>query len=257
MTGKVVVITGASEGIGEALAKVVGAQGNTVVLAARREKLLRQVAEEIGGKTLAVETDVTRRADVEHLRDAALQAFGQVDVWVNNAGQGITKPVLELTEEELDEVMRVNLKSALYGMQTIVPHFMLRGSGHVINISSVLSRVPFVAPRAAYSASKAALNILTANLRMDLAAHPDIHVSLVLPGIVRTKFFEHAIGGTPNWHQVAGAVGSQSAEEVAEVIADVIDNPRAEVYTNPASADVVRRYHEDVAGFEANLRKRG
>ena len=101
-------------------------------------------------------TDVTRRADVERLRDRAIEAFGHVDVWVNNAGRGMTKAALELTDDDLDAMITANVKAALYGMQAIVPHFKERGRGQIINISSMLSRVPFASFRAAYSAAKAA-----------------------------------------------------------------------------------------------------
>jgi short-subunit dehydrogenase len=93
-------------------------------------------------------------------------------------------------------MMSVNLKSVLYGMQAIVPYFQQEGKGHVINVSSFLGRVPLVTFRSIYSAAKAALNVLTANLRMDLQEHyPDIHVSLVMPGMVLTDFHKNALGG--------------------------------------------------------------
>src|SRR4051812_42860438 len=111
-----IVITGASSGIGAELAKQLAAQGHRVALAARREAELTAVAKSAGAGAIAIPTDVTRRADVERLRDRAIDAFGHIDVWVNNAGRGITKPVLELKDEELDDIMQVNVKSALYGM---------------------------------------------------------------------------------------------------------------------------------------------
>jgi short-subunit dehydrogenase len=189
-----------------------------------------------------------------HLRDAALEEFGRIDVWVNNAGRGITRPVLELTDADLDDMIAVNLKSALYGMQAVIPHFIERGEGHLINVSTFLGRVPIATYRSAYSASKAALNSLTANLRMDLrASHPNIHVSLVMPGVVATNFAPNA--KTPEairpdlpGRSTAGPV--QTADEVAEAIAGVIRNPVAEIYTNPASLQFVRDYYSDVAGFE-------
>src|SRR4029079_1504045 len=175
----VIVRTGASGGIGAALARQLGAEGHRLALAARREKELAEIAAQCGAGTLAVVTDGTRREDVLTLRDRALAAFGQVDVWINNAGRGIGKPTLELTDEDFDAIMAVNVKSALYGMQSIVPHFKERGAGHLINVSSFLGRVPLASVRSVYSAAKAALNSLTANLRTDLAAeYPDIHVSL-------------------------------------------------------------------------------
>src|SRR3990172_879164 len=123
MSEKVVVITGASSGIGAALAIQLGSKGLTLVLAARREKELKLVADQTGTKALPIVTDVTRREDVERLRDLALKDFSHVDVWVNNAGRGISKNVMELSEQNLDEMLNVNLKSVLYGIQTIIPHF--------------------------------------------------------------------------------------------------------------------------------------
>lgn len=250
----VIVITGASSGIGAALARQLGARGDRVVLAARREPELRRLADEIGNQALTVVTDVTRRREVDALRDRAIDAFGSIDVWVNNAGRGVSKHVLDLTDDELDEMMTVNLKSALYGMQAVVPYFIKRRRGHVINVSSFLSRVPMATIRAAYSASKAALNTLTANLRMDLAGtHPDVHVSLVMPGLVSTEFARHALHGTPPLPPGAAAA-AQSADDVAAVIVGVVDRPVAEVYTNPQQlAPMARRYFEDVAAFERSM----
>jgi short-subunit dehydrogenase len=245
---KTIVITGASAGIGAALARHLGRQGHQLVLAARRGPELERVAAECGAAAEVAIADVRRRADVERLRDAALRRFGQVDVWVNNAGRGITRAVLDLTDEDVDEMMAVNVKSALYGMQAIVPHFQERGEGHLINVSSFLGRVPFVAFRSAYNAAKHALNALTANLRMDLRnTHPGVHVSLVMPGVVRTEFAANALGGMVP----GGGPPGQTAEEVAAVIAEVIEHPVAEVYTNPASAEMARRYYQDVGAFEA------
>src|SRR5438270_173518 len=101
MTNEVTVITGASSGIGAALAKQLGSKGHQLVLAARREKELEEVAKQAGKRALVVVTDVTRRGDVERLRSRALQEYGHVDVWVNNAGRGITKSVMDLTAEEV------------------------------------------------------------------------------------------------------------------------------------------------------------
>ena len=256
----VVVITGASGGIGAALAKRLGRDGKRLVLAARRESELRSIASdaEAAGaeKALAVPTDVMQREAVNQLRDAALKEFGRIDVWVNNAGRGLTRTILDVTDADLDDMITVNLKSALYGMQAVSPHFIERGKGHLINVSSFLSRVPMASIRSAYSASKAALNSLTANLRMDLAAtHPNIHVSLVMPGLVSTAFAQHAVHGTPPIPPGAGAP-SQTAEAVAAAITAVIDHPVAEIYTNPPLAGFARTYFEDVEAFEAGMRGR-
>lgn len=250
MTSKVIVITGGSSGIGAALAKQLAAQGHALVLAARSGEQLAAVVEECGTRAVGVPTDVTQRAEVDHLLDRAIAAFGHVDVWVNNAGRGINRDVLELTDDDLDEMILINTKSALYGMQAIVPYFKSRAEGQVINVSTVLSRVPAATFRAAYSAAKTALNVLTANLRLDLQdAYPHVHVSLVLPGSVPTNFQKNSLGGTPGGGP-AGVAPPQTAEEVAGVIAGVIENPVPEVYTSALLRGMACQYHQDVAAFE-------
>jgi NAD(P)-dependent dehydrogenase (short-subunit alcohol dehydrogenase family) len=260
---KVVVITGASGGIGAYTARRLAREGMRLVIAARRSSELRSVADEskkIGAPAvLEVPTDVTDREAVTLLRDAAIAEFGGFDVWINNAGRGLTKQILALTDEDVDDMIGVNLKSALYGMQAAASHFLERRSGHLINVSSFLGRVPVASFRSAYSASKAALNSLTANLRMDLAGYPDIKVSLLMPGVVSTDFAVNA--QTPDelrpdlpGRSRAGPV--QTPEEVAEAIAVLIANPVAEVYTNPASAQLARDYYADVAEFEKRLTHR-
>jgi short-subunit dehydrogenase len=261
MTAKVIVITGASSGIGAELARQLARRGDKVVLAARNEDNLKRVAAQCGPDALPVIIDVTRRADVEHLREAALGAFGAVDVWVNNAGRGIGRPVLDLTDEDFDQMMAINTKSALYGMQVIVPYFKTRDAGHLINVSSALSRVPFASYRSAYSAAKAALNSLTTNLRMDLRReYPGIHVSLVMPPAVSSEFSKNALHGTPpppgGLSMAAGVrpgAPMQTPDQTAAAMVDLIDHPRPELYTNPGQADMVARYYADVAAFEETM----
>ncbi len=257
MESRVIVITGASGGIGAALAVKLGAEGHSLVLAARREKELRDVAKQAGPKAIPVVTDVTRRKDMERLRDAALKEFDHVDVWINDAGRGIGKNVMELTDEDLDEMIKVNVKSVLYGMQAIVPHFQQRGKGHLINVSSFLGRVPLASFRSAYNAAKSAVNALTANLRMELRdSYPGIKVSLVMPGMVATDFARNVLGTA---QPPAGSIPArspmaiQSAEEVASLIAGLIENPAPELYTNPASYEMAQLYYRDIAAFEAMI----
>jgi short-subunit dehydrogenase len=257
---RIVVITGASRGIGAAIARELARRGDSLVLAARSREGLEDVASALSNARVHIVTaDVTQRGDVERIRDEAIRVFGHVDVWINNAGRGIVRPVLALTDEDLDEMIAINVKSALYGMQVIAPHFMERGGGHIINLSSFLARVPVATPRSAYSAAKAALNSLTANLRVDLRrTHPGINVSLVMPGLVTTEFARHARASTGPIPP--GAIGSpmkpQTAEEVATIVADLIDHPVAEVYTNPASQTVAARYFADVGLFESAAESR-
>jgi NADP-dependent 3-hydroxy acid dehydrogenase YdfG len=248
---KTIVITGASSGIGAAMARRLGRDGHQLVLAARRADALRAVVAEIDAAAITVVTDVTRRADVERLRDEALRAFGSVDVWINNAGRGISRSVLDLTDADVDEMIAVNVKSALYGMQAIVPYFVERGRGHLINISSFLARVPIAAHRSAYNAAKAALNALTMNLRADVASK-GVEVSIVMPGLVATDFARNVIGtpsATPPQWAPNAAMTPQTADEVADEVAELIEHPRAEIYTNPASAEMARRWFEGLGAL--------
>jgi NADP-dependent 3-hydroxy acid dehydrogenase YdfG len=241
MNDKVIVITGASAGIGAALGEELGRRGAKVVLVARRADALGEVAMKAGPNAHAIVADVTRRDDHARVLAAAIDRFGQVDVWVNNAGRGITRLVSELTDDDLDDMFLVNVKSAMWGMQAALPHMKQRGSGHLINVSSMLGRVPFAPIRSAYSAAKAALNSLTTNLRMELrATHPGIKDTLVLPGVVATEFGKNALHGGPDSRALPNA---QPVAEVATVIADVIDSPRAEVYTRPQMREVAAGYY--------------
>jgi short-subunit dehydrogenase len=143
------------------------------------------------------------------------------------------------------------VKSALYGMQAVLPHFKERGRGQIINISSMLGRIPLAPMRSVYSAAKHALNALTGALRGELrASHPGIVVTTVSPGVVATEFGVNALGGGIDSRQVPNA---QSASEVAAVILDAIRAPRADVYTRPQAKEQVVAYFaaEDMAAIEA------
>ena len=169
------------------------------------------------------------RAEVERVVGEAIAALGRIDVWINNVGQGITRLPSELTDDDLDEIMRVNVKSALYGMQAVLPHFKARGDGHVINISSMLGRIPYATHRSAYCGAKHFLNALTETMRDEVqATWPGIQFSLVSPGAVRTEFGNNALHGGPDSRTLPD---SQSAEEVASVIADLLTTRAPDVYT--------------------------
>jgi NADP-dependent 3-hydroxy acid dehydrogenase YdfG len=241
---EIVVVTGASSGIGAALAEVLSQRGMSVVLVARRKEALDAVAARCGGRAHVVVADVTERAAVRGVVERALARFGQIDVWVNNAGRGITRAPSELTDEDVDEMMRANVKSALYGMQEILPHFKTRNGGHIINVSSMLGRVPFATIRSAYCGAKHFLNALTATFRDEIQqTHPAIQVSLISPGVVRTDFGLNAVHGGPDSRQMPE---SQSAGEVAAVIADVIQSRAPDVYTRAGA-------HGRISAFYAAL----
>jgi short-subunit dehydrogenase len=257
MEKKVIVVTGASSGIGAELCKKLGAEGYSVVLAARNAGRLEQTAALSGKDALVVRADVTKRSDMERIKKEAIKKFGRIDVWVNNAGQGIGRTFMELTESDLDEMISVNVKSVFFGSQIAADYFKAGGKGHIINVSSFLGRVPFAGFRSAYSASKAMVNSLTANLRMDLRrTHPEIKVSLVMPGVVLTDFAKNALHGTPAPPPGAPPMNGQTPQEVAEILYELIKNPKAEIYTNPSSAETAKAYYSDVSAFEDNMFKR-
>ena len=244
MAQKVVVVTGASAGIGAALAVTLAARGQSLVLVARREAKLAEIATRCGGSALAVVADVGTRSEVRRVVEAALERFGRIDVWVNNVGRGISRLPSQITDDDVDEIMRLNVKSALYGMQEVLPHFKERGEGQVVNVSSLLGRVPFATIRSAYCGAKHFLNALTATFRAEVQeTHPGIQFSLVSPGVVRTDFGLSALHGGPDSRQLPN---SQSAEEVAEVIASVIESRKPDVYTRKGS-------HDRIAGYYAGI----
>jgi NADP-dependent 3-hydroxy acid dehydrogenase YdfG len=241
MDEKIIVVTGASSGIGAASAVLLAERGHTIVLTARREQALREVAARCGGRGQAIAADMSQRSEVRRVVRAAIDACGRIDVWINNVGRGITRPPSELTDDDIDAVMQVNVKSALYGMQEPLPHFKSRGEGHFINISSLLARIPYATLRSAYCGAKHFLNALTATFRDEVqASHPGIQFSLVSPGVVWTEFGANAMHGGPDSRRFPDG---QSAEEVAEVIADVVASRAPDVYTRPGHRQRVVAYY--------------
>jgi short-subunit dehydrogenase len=253
MKDKVIVITGASAGIGEKLAEVCHARGARVVIAARTAATLSQVEAKLGSRVLALTADVGVRADNERLVARTLETFGQLDVFVANAGRGITRPPSQLTEADLDDMLTMNYKSVFFAMQAVLPHFKERTHGQLIAVSSMLGRIPFTPVRAAYSAAKAAVNSLMASLRIELRPQfPNIHATTVLPGVVATDFGKNALHGGPDSRVLPGA---QPVDEVAMIIADAIEKPRAEVHTRPQMLEIQAKYYsaDDIAVVEAGF----
>jgi NAD(P)-dependent dehydrogenase (short-subunit alcohol dehydrogenase family) len=246
---QVVVITGASGGVGAAAAEELARRGASVVLAARRAGPLDEVAVRCGVRAHAVVADVTRRGDVQRLFDAAITRFGRIDIWINNVGRGIGRPLLEISDEDVDTMIADNMKSALYGMQVVTPHLQARGTGAIVNVSSLLGKTP-LPPRAAYAAAKAAMMSLSEAFRIELAgSHPDLRVVVVYPGRITTDFGRHALGQrTPDGGslpaEVLAVIGgaTQTAEEVAHVVCDAALGARGDVYTQPNAFTHVREY---------------
>ncbi|HUR36092.1 MAG TPA: SDR family oxidoreductase [Vicinamibacterales bacterium] len=241
MAAPVVVITGASTGIGAALAERLAAGGAAVSLVARRAAALNDVAARCGPAALPVVADMTVREEARRVVAETLDRFGRIDVWVNNVGQGITRMPSALTDEDIDDMIRVNVKSALYGMQEVLPHFRERGRGHIINVSSMLGRMPFAVFRSAYNGAKHFLNALTANFREEVqTTHPDIQISLVSPGVVFTEFGLRAKHGGVDSRTLPQG---QTPEAVAAVIAAVIHSRQPDVYTRPGARQMVLDYY--------------
>ncbi|MDB5172638.1 MAG: oxidoreductase [Phycisphaerales bacterium] len=186
--GKVVVITGASSGLGEAAARHLAAQGAIVVLGARRVDRLQALAEELtgkGGKALAVATDVTHYDQVKKLVDAAVQTYGRIDVMINNAGLMAQSLLERLRVDEWDRMIDVNIKGVLYGIAAALPHMKQQKSGHFINVSSVAGHK--VHPgTAVYSATKFAVRALSEGLRQEVKPY-NIRTTVISPGAVATE----------------------------------------------------------------------
>jgi NADP-dependent 3-hydroxy acid dehydrogenase YdfG len=188
IAGKVVVITGASSGLGEATARLLSAQGASVVLGARRQDRIRSLASELNdrsGKAIAVTMDVTDRAQVKTLVDTAAQAYGRVDVMINNAGLMPQAPLERLKVDEWDRMVDVNLKGVLYGIAAALPYMQQQRSGHFINVSSVAGHK--VGPGfAVYAATKHAVRALSEGLRMEVKPY-NIRTTVISPGAVATE----------------------------------------------------------------------
>jgi NADP-dependent 3-hydroxy acid dehydrogenase YdfG len=186
--GKVVVITGASSGLGEATARLLSAQGASVVLGARRADRLQSLADELtgrGGKAIAITTDVTHCEQVRKLVDSAVQAYGRVDVMINNAGLMPQSPLERLKIDEWDRTIDVNIKGVLYGIAAVLPHMVQQKAGHIINVSSVAGHK--VGPGSAvYAATKHAVRALSEGLRQEVKPY-NIRTTVISPGAVATE----------------------------------------------------------------------
>lgn len=186
--GKVVVITGASSGLGEAAARHLSAEGAKVVLGARRLNRIQALADEInasGGEAIAMQTDVTDRKQVEQLVKLAVDSFGQIDVMLNNAGIMPQAPLARLRVDEWDQQIDVNIKGVLYGIAAVLPHMQERKTGHIINVSSVAGH-KVIPPGTVYCATKHAVRAIAEGLRMEMSEH-NIRSTVLSPGAVDTE----------------------------------------------------------------------
>ena len=242
--GKVVVITGASSGMGEAAARHLSALGATVVLGARRKDRIEKLAKEIqdhGRNALAFAVDVTQRDQVKGLVDLAVEQFGRVDVILNNAGVMPLSPMDRLNVDEWDTMIDVNIRGVLNGIAAVLPYMKEQKSGQIINTSSVAGHKVFNGS-AVYSATKYAVRALTEGLRMEVKPY-NIRTTIVCPGAVKTELLEHITEADIQQanKDYVGAVGI-SPDSFARVVAFAISQPEDvdinEVIFRPTSQEL-------------------
>lgn len=190
--GKVIVITGASSGMGESAARHLAQEGARTVLGARRGERIQSLANEIkehGGEALALATDVTKQKQVKALVDYAVNTFGRVDVIINNAGVMPLSPLEQLKVDEWDQMIDVNIKGVLYGIAAVLPYMKAQKSGQIINVSSVAGHKiwPY---SAVYGATKFAVRALSEGLRQEVKPY-NIRTTIISPGSVATELLDH------------------------------------------------------------------
>ncbi|GEB45316.1 short-chain dehydrogenase [Microbacterium testaceum] len=228
----VVVVTGASSGIGAATARAFAAAGARVVLAARREERIRALALELGD-AIAVRCDVTSQTDISTLATAALDRFGRIDVLVNNAGQGLQATVEQVSVSDFRDVLELNLVAPLAMMQAVLPSMRANGSGAVVNVSSgtTFADVPGTG---GYVASKIALERLSAVARNELAG-TGVTVSTVIPFATETEFLTSIKAGRSDAEAMTAGASFDDPRVVAEAIVDLVRTGEARKDLVPAA----------------------
>jgi hypothetical protein len=228
LTTSSIIVTGASSGIGAATARRLAADGASVMLAARREERLEALQESIeadGGTARIVVTDVTNREHVQHLVDQTVEAFGAVDVLVNNAGIMPLSLMKNLHEDEWEQMVDVNVKGVLYGVGAALPYMKEQGSGHIVNVSSVAGRRLFPGG-AVYCGTKHFVRALSEGMRAELGPH-GIRVTSIEPGAVDTEL-THTITDEELMAQLEESFGNltiMQSEDIAEAIQYVLTAP--------------------------------
>jgi short-subunit dehydrogenase len=229
---RVIVITGASSGIGAATARAAAAAGARVVLAARREDRVRELADELGD-AVAVRCDVTDRAQVTSLVQAALAAFGRIDVLVNNAGQGLQAEIEQLSLDDFRDVLELNLVAPLAAMQAVLPTMRQQGEGAIVNVSSgtTFADVPGTG---GYVASKIALERLSAIARNELEGS-GVTVSTIIPFATDTEFLASIKAGRADAETMTAGASFDSPEQVADAILELVKTGDARKDLVPAA----------------------
>ena len=263
LKGKIAIITGASSGIGAALALQISREGASVILAARRREKLEQLAAEItraGQVALPITADVTKRADAEMLVRTAVERFGRVDILVNNAGRGHFASVEDTTDEMIRSMFELNVYPLWYTTRPALTQMKKQGSGHIINIASMAGKIGYPY-NSAYVAAKHACVGFTHALRMELM-ETGIHATVVWPAGVLTGWAGETEGGSmleffsasgPAIKRLASERGISlpaiegvlPAEDVAAQIVKCIYNPVAELFTHKGSAEFLRLIAEN------------
>ncbi len=221
---KVVLVTGASSGIGEATARLLAASGATVLLGARRTDRLERIVADItahGGIAEARALDVTRRADVEAFADHAVARFGRIDVIVNNAGVMPLSPIASLRVDEWDRMIDVNIRGVLHGIAAVLPTMQAQRSGHVVNVASIGAHA--VSPTAAvYCATKYAVWAISEGLRQE---HSDLRVTTISPGVTESELAETISDAQGREEMKAFRRVAIGADAVARAIRFAISQP--------------------------------
>ncbi|KHL03595.1 SDR family NAD(P)-dependent oxidoreductase [Sinomonas humi] len=218
LNNAVMIVTGASSGIGASTARAAAEAGARLVLAARRHERISELAEQLAD-AIAVRCDVTEPAQVRNVVDVALERYGRVDVLINNAGQGLHEPLEDVDPEDFRAILELNTVAPLVAMQAVLPTMRAQGAGSIVNVSSGTTLRPFPGT-GAYAASKAALNMLSAIARAEFA-DSGIAVSTVYPFITATEFHQVLRAGSGPARREGGPQ-AQTPEEVAAVILDLV-----------------------------------